>query len=525
MSKTDLHTRIKKIRGKTQTGVLRVRAEGWLDSDLHFMGGDLVACGGSEDNLVLGGLLVAAGHIRVEDLEVHRDSLADGDDLADSLVSSGHVDGSAVMEVRSALFRDNLAWAAAAPSPSLAWESLDAVFPDNMQFGLDLDELLADLKGWLKTAKPVVDALLEGQFFARAGERPDDLDPDLWEQLAEPRGIHALLGVLGPPRRAAAESVARWLDAGVLAETQKEGITQSDYELAARGGFIKSYEVLDKVDLSGVEVLGAEAGHSGEVSLPAIEAIADFDEHEPIPAGEDEDSFLVAAGDGHDELDELEHDEVVAGDSDPTDTRPELAAVVVPAADDGDDLELLSDDFAMFEDAEEPPVHEEIRVDAEDGSGDEVPALADDDVEDAGASATVDLGDVEGPFEREQLNSFHERISVFNHIFRIIFRTFAEHIGEPKSLQRFNALLSSGQRQYPELFENITVEGDGTVRAGPLINNLASCPPGDYGSLLHQGLYELIFSHLYDAKDMLPGDAETEMMEKIVVFERQLHQL
>ena len=57
-----------------------------------------------------------------------------------------------------------------------------------------------------------------------------------------------------------------------------------------------------------------------------------------------------------------------------------------------------------------------------------------------------------------------------------------------------------------------------------MINNLAACPPGDYGSLLHQGLYELIFSHLYDAKDLLPGDAETGMMEKIVVHERQLQE-
>jgi hypothetical protein len=90
-------------------------------------------------------------------------------------------------------------------------------------------------------------------------------------------------------------------------------------------------------------------------------------------------------------------------------------------------------------------------------------------------------------------------------------------------LQRFNALLSSGQRQYPELFRDLSVKGDGTVPASPLINNLAECPPGNHGELLHHGLYELLFSHLYDAKDLLSGEAESEMMEKIVVFESQLH--
>ncbi len=555
MSKTDLHTRIKRIRGKSQTGVLHVRADGWLDSDLHFMDGELVACGGSEDNLVLGGLLVSAGHIRADDLDVHRDTLQDGEDLADSLVSGGQLEGSAVMDARGALFRDNLAWAAAAPDPTLAWETHEAVFPDNMQFGVDLDEVLADLTGWLVTASPVVQALVEGQFFARAGDRPADLDPTLWEQLGEPRGIHGLLGVLGPPRRAATEAVARWLEAGVIAETQKEGITQSDYDLAARGGFIKSYEVLDKVDLSGVEVLGTKTTPPSDVSMPAIEAIADFDDDELIAAHEhDEDELIAAHEHDEDELiaahehdeDELiaahEHDEdedvveFVADDDDEetevaaraSETRPDIAPVADLDGDDADDLELLSDDFAMFDDdaddGDEPPVRE-FQVDEDGASAEDMAAILDDDLEDAGALATIDQGEAEGPFEREQLNSFHERIAVFNNIFRIIFRTFAEHIGETKSLQRFNALLSSGQRQYPELFENIAVESDGTVRTGPLINNLASCPPGDYGSLLHQGLYELIFSHLYDAKDMLPGDAETEMMEKIVVFERQLHQL
>jgi hypothetical protein len=69
------------------------------------------------------------------------------------------------------------------------------------------------------------------------------------------------------------------------------------------------------------------------------------------------------------------------------------------------------------------------------------------------------------------------------------------------------------------------LDEDGSIEPVTLINNLAACPPGDYGSLLHQGLYELIFSHLYDAKDLLPGDAETKMMEKIVVFERQIHEV
>jgi hypothetical protein len=126
-------------------------------------------------------------------------------------------------------------------------------------------------------------------------------------------------------------------------------------------------------------------------------------------------------------------------------------------------------------------------------------------------------------FDDDKVAAFVKRVGIFNCIFRIIFATFSEHIGDPKARQRFNALLGSSQRQYPELFRRLQVDADGSIDPSALINNLAARPPGDFGSLLHQGLYELIFSHLYDAKDLLPGDAETKMMEKIVVYERQLH--
>ena len=273
-----------------------------------------------------------------------------------------------------------------------------------------------------------------------------------------------------------------------------DGLSEIDYEKAAQGGFIKSYDVLDKVDLSGVAVLGT--GQNLTDTRPDASAV-------PLHSlGE-----IEAIGD-----DDLEDETAL----------PDLEISRGPA-DESDGPRLTSFETGDFDSA-----FDQGSVDGDDP--------------DVGGNAGLGLASVSGEadgedpllasvdtnarerFDVDELRGFADRITIFSSIFRIIFATFAEHIGAPKARQRFNALLGSSQRQYPELFRRLEVEQDGAIQPSTLINNLAACPPGDYGSLLHQGLYELIFSHLYDAKDLLPGDAETNMMEQIVVFERLLHE-
>lgn len=563
MSKSDLQARIRTIHKKGQTGILRVRSPDWPDHDLFFMGGDLIACGCPDDLDAMGALLVAVDAVSLDALAAIQDSLQEGEDLADELVQRGGVAAEAVMGARRHLFDDNLAWASVATEARIEFEGQDMVFPPNMQFGLVVKDLLGELKAWRQSARPGVAALHEGGGHRLTGDAGDDPVLGALAALPSPFVATDALSAIGPPRRAALVRLAELLRDGVVVpdadepdlddeaapddditelaagrtpladpdategDEGQDQITHEDYERAARGEFIKSYDVLDKVDLSGVKVLGTEQDGSAHPSIPAIEALgADFDDEESAIELGDQDSM--------DGILALDDEDILEALASPLQTRPELAPVAAPApapTGDTDDIELMSDDFAMFDDAEDllpPPVQEvEINYEADEDalSEEPLPAIVLEEDEDAGATGTFNLGDEVGVFDREQLNDFHHRIDVFNNIFRIIFKSFAEHIGAEKSQLRFNALLSSSQRQYPELFQNLAVDADGSVLPAPLINNLSNCPPGDYGSLLHQGLYELIFSHLYDAKDMLPGNAETEMMEQIVVFERQLHQM
>jgi hypothetical protein len=281
-------------------------------------------------------------------------------------------------------------------------------------------------------------------------------------------------------------------------EEGDDGLTAVDYEKAAAGGFIKSYEVLDKVDLSGVDVIGA--GPHTDPALPPI-GLQSLGEIEAIG-----------------EIEGLEEEE---------EEPPEIEVSRGPS-EDADSIQLTPFETGDFEASDFEAVFDEGSADTDatihppDSSDGEFETEEDDGDAQAGDFSALDEN-ARARFDDEKVAAFIERVGIFNCIFRIIFATFSEHIGDPKARQRFNALLGSSQRQYPELFRRLQVDADGSIDPSALINNLAARPPGDFGSLLHQGLYELIFSHLYDAKDLLPGDAETKMMEKIVVYERQLH--
>jgi len=491
----DLLTQLSQLGEGGSTGTLHVDRPSRTRVDVHLMMGSIIAAGTEDDDDVLGKLLVATGAVEPEAFELVTMDIKPDEDLADLLVGAGAVDGARMMEARALVFRDSVAWALGTPGAVGEFEELDAVFPPNMQLGVDRDELLLELGDWRDRVAPVLSELDTIQTHGAIGDQPADCDDKLWAELHRPRTISAFLDVVGPPFVAGSDRLSAWMDQGSVQQVE-----ESDYDKAARGAFVKSYEVLDKVDLMGVDILGAEGPQVSAQSMEAIEAIEMEDDFDEVEIG-GESADVELSFDVDDEPTEALPQALLQ-------TRPEQPVIVPDAPDAGDTANLGSGDFDIFED----DLVSDVSAD--------VAGLVD-----ADETGSIRISGASGPFTREQMNDFEGRIKVFNNIFRVIFATFAEHIGADKSQQRFNALLGSGQRQYPELFRDLSVGDDGTVPPSPLINNLAECPAGDYGALLHQGLYELIFSHLYDAKDMLPGEAESEMMERIVVFERQLHQM
>jgi len=536
----DLLAEVTRLGSKGETGILTVDAGDWATCRVYLMGGDIIAANEDDTNARLGSLLQAVGAVGADTLE-SVSANANGGDLGDLLVRGKHVSGADLMTARAQLFRDAFLWASGAESPSIQFDSQDAVFPDNMQFGVDRSALVDETKGWLKATKPARKLIRDAASVVVAnGDRPEAVSQAAWERLQSPLGGMALLDALDSSREAGMQLLASLLADGRLGapdeeddlieldsvdpldpegadpielDVDEEVDLEDDYERAKRGDFIKSYEVLDKVDLSGVAVLGAD--------VPDVEIVA-------LELGDGDEAVALGGDDEDDELDDGLDDVLAAIDDPPLDTAPQLARLHQPQPEGV--VAPTDDDFAMF-DSED--IAEDFELEAESGlvdllDEDEAGLVELHDEDESGVLVTGDQIDLaaadSGPFGRVELAAFHERINIFNNIFRIIFRTFSEHIGPDNSLQRFNALLSSNQRQYPELFADILVADDGSVQPAPLIRNLANCTASDHGSLLHQGLYELIFSHLYDAKDMLPGDVESGMMEQILVFERQLHQ-
>jgi hypothetical protein len=502
-----------------------VRTERWPGGAVFLMGGDVIAANTERDLERFRALLLSQGLADEAEIQEAQGKAGPGGDLGDELVRGGLVPGDKIMEARGQLFHDALGWLLLAPGAVPEFEPQDAVFPNNLQFGLSRDALLGDAETWLGQLEALVAALAEGSGrCVSKGSRPEGCPPDVWKALGRGMALGDLLRRLDPPVREAARRVSDWLDAGTLAGEDDEGAVEAaveapptaktgrgdDYERAARGEFIKSYEVKDKIDLSGVSAMHDHHAQGSESSIEAIEAV------------------------------DLEHEEEAqaqAAAASPS-TRPNAKAVrAVPPVhadangDGGDDFDIFggAEDSDGEVSGEAAPL-EELDFVPEEGDDDSTrqpfepledgAAVAE---EDGAVSGSVETLAKAGPFSREQLQEFHDKVSVFNNIFRIIYRTFAAHMGSERARQRFNVLVSSSQRQYPELFADVKVEGDGAVKPSLIINNLAHCPAGDYATLLHQGLYELIFSHLYDAKDLLPSESETEMMEQIVVFERQLH--
>ncbi len=538
--------KVESLIRSAETGVLAVSRNGWTHSRIFVLDGDVIACNSEEDNARLELLLLAEGTVECSVLDEIRPALREAGDIGDLLVQGDHIDGVTLMEARTRLFRDAFFWAVAPKDPQLIWDPRDTIFPDNMQFDVDFEALVKDARGWVVKNHHTLSLLSSGDYFVAQGPRPKEITDNVWAAISLPHAGLALVEAIGAPSREQAVgsltalfamgvmTVAPNLDGretrqasavnkgtvteeieviardGIIASNTVEGMdialrlageaaddppdvdsnlalnpveaaiptdeSLDDYERARRGDFIKSYEVLDKVDLSDVQVLGTVDTTESSEDMPAIEMGEDYDDIDDLW----DPDLDVMRGDLDEKL------------ASPAVTQPQLEPL--RENDTVESMEPGEADFDLFGNSDLP------------------------ELEDAGHGTPTQAG----PFPREVLSEYYETISVFNSIFRIIYHTFSKYIGADNARQRFNALLSSNQRQYPELFQNILVLDDGSVVPAPIIDNLAACTDSNHGSLLHQGLYELIFSHLYDAKDMLPVDAESAMMERILVYERQL---
>jgi hypothetical protein len=290
------------------------------------------------------------------------------------------------------------------------------------------------------------------------------------------------------------------------------GTGPDDYEKAARGHFVKSYDVLDKVDLSGTMDGGP---HHEVATFGAIEAVEVGGEIDDDLADVESDEHMGFTGD----FDAFSESDADGPDGDGIGELGDDA--LSQATDEDDDMVVDVESGDGLESIRSSDVLQSVVVDA--GLDDDEDAAAQ--VEQS-VSVTGELERVAGSaFSREELRAFHDRVDVFNAMFRIMWRTFARHLGAEATRQRFEQKIAGCLVGYPELFRDVQVADDGSVRATALVNNLTpQAATGGAQETLHQGLYELMFAHMFDAKEFLPPEAEATMMEQVVAFERQLHE-
>ena len=501
---------LSRLREAGSTGILHVTGGHWPTSMLYLMNGEIVACCSENDAANLERILLSSRLIAENVLTQWRPWLDEGADLVDMMVADGQFPTEELIVARSSLFDDNFAWTLAHPSPALKFEECDAVFPDNIQFDLDGSVLIGDVVSWIESVRDVLlAAAAPEQIFAGNGELPEGWRNDDWAQLCTPRSMAELLELLGPPRTEAAMLINEWLGSGLLtpvgAGYQPPASAEDDYAKAARGDFVRSYEVLDKVDLTGVPILGlgADSENDIEATLDHDEThvTADEDTLPPVALGEYPDADKAAA----------------AATSEALPEQPVAAVEFLEEAPPSiDNWEAMSD--------EPPPIMDDDELTAEAESWDHIEAIESLASLEAMDGAPPPIAGSDTGFSTNELAAFDERISTFNNIFRIIFETFSAHLGEQATTERFIELVTSEDREQVALFAGLKPEADGTLRTDSLITNLAGLDTDDLDDLLKGGLYELLFSHLSDSKDLLPGDAEATMMERLVVFERQLNQ-
>ncbi len=467
------------LSASDRTGILVVKAQEPVSS-LFFHRGDLVACCTDWDDEELERILLSWQLVGMDQMDTLRPKLDEGWDLSDVLLGHDMVAFEDLVEARSALFNDNLAWTLATPGTACRFEPAEAVFPSNIQFGIQVVELLSQCQDWMARVASVIEALGGVEdLFSVQGSRPDDYPQEAWAELLKPRPMYEILDYVGAPRAEAALLVAEWLDASLLVPSNG-AIRPGGAAVTAR-----SYDVLDKVDLTGIDILGV-GGEDSEPTGPAISVVevAAGDASEPLEMGEvvDEDAPIEVEGDG-----------------------PSLVSLSFW----GDTGELCTEDA--------PPIQFAGAGAGAEGEDDEAVITADDLGPPPEASQVLDPAEYEGRFDQDKLDELVVKVDTFNDLYRILFGHFATQLSATENRKRFNELLWSPDRQNTVLFQGLEVGGDGAISPRSIVGNLAAMgPKGDPTDVLHRALYDLLFAHLYDAKEILPSDVEAAMMEDIV---------
>ena len=526
---------LRQLQQDAATGILRLRSVLATDVDVYFMNGAVIAASTLPDDWLLARLLVAGGALDEAALRTVAADLGDGP-LPDSLLEQDLLSVDVLHKNQEECFCDNVVHACVTPWESAVFGAEDAVFPPDMQLGVDTENFLDEIAAWYdrtrsllgilrrpadpllaRTNAPVstvrehaaIAALCQGEVHLSLVIARSPLVPFrtilVVAQLIAAGSVSIATdddeseddGVVGSPSQEADDTLTSshieplTLSQDVTLESPRKGQTEDgdiDYEHVAAGGHAKVYDVLDKVDLSHVDAFPEQM----------IEA-------------EDEEDLVIAAAE---ESIEIGGEEVfgLADSEDSEDMQVEI-----------DSAEHTPDDDSSYD---APPIHLsgteeafELSIDDEDPINTGRPAATARPVEGkVPEGLPTDL-----PFSPEQVRSFDRRIGVFNQIFRVVFETFRPVLGDDAVRQRFDRFLQDESLQYPNLFTQISVADDGTLDPSPLIRNLADEDPMDAESYLHQGLYELIYVHLYDAKDMLAPDEEQSMMDQISGYEEQLH--
>ena len=532
------------------TGVLRLRAEGWTDVDLYFMDGTLISAAALSDDWLLARLLHMGGALPYAALGPLVEAV-ESMPLPDALFEQEQMHVEVVQAAQCECFHENVAMACATPWHSADFCPEEVVFPPNMQLGIDTSVLLDEMAAWFQQVDPLLAIVHRPSdpTFRSTGQLPPSSEPHAtiaarckeptryskllacspWvpfrSQLAlahlvtsevlvievEPADGGEPLSMTGELRAIAEATVTdefgERLSASHIASisSSSDGETSIvgeelqgaesgggiDYEHVDAGGHAQVYDVLDRVDLSHVD---AFPGHE-----ELIETAADDDE---LVIAAAEESIEIGGGEVFGEV--LSDDDEMMIEIDSADSES---------------------NFDSVSHADAPPIHLSGTEEAFELSIDDEDDLAPE------PAQTPDIGGEipeELPtglrFSPDEIRSFDRRIQVFNQIFRVIYETFRGVLGDEAVHQRFDRFLEDESLQYPNLFSGLTTNRDGTLGPAPLIRNLATEDPADADSFLHQGLYELIYVHLYDAKDVLSPEDEQTMMDQIAAHEELLHQ-
>jgi len=533
------------------TGILRLRGEGSTDVDIYFMDGTIISAATLADDWVLARLLTAGGALPGDILGPLVEAV-ETMPLPDALLDQQLVPVQVVQAAQGECFHENMALACATPWNSADFCPEDIVFPPNMQLGVPTSQLLDELAGWFQQVEPLLaiirrpcDPVLRQTGEPLPGGEPEHtvaslcdepttyselLTRSLWVPFRSQLALAHLISsrVLsieiepeegGDPEPVTGElpsvdtSLASEDSEAILSAANIEPLSESyddeppfprgeqlgrdadgriDYEHVEAGGHAKVYEVLDKVDLSHVD---AFPGHE--------ELLGHAADHDELIVAAAEESFEVDGGE--------------AIETEPSSDDDEDMKIVIESA----DSDSNHDPDSHFE---APPIHlsgteEAFELSVDEEVSDPGPAKVAEVHGEIPQELAPDLG-----FSSDEVRAFDRRIQVFNQIFRVIFEAFRTVLGDEAVRERFNRFLQDESLQYPNLFKGLEIELDGTLRPAPLIQNLADDDPLDADSFLHQGLYELIYVHLYDAKDVLTPEDEQTMMDQIAAHEEQLHQ-